>query len=59
MDATNGKVKVTYFHAESLGKAPDFLTLLNGGVTDVVNVTPGDMMMVLLIPLPRLLKMLD
>jgi TRAP-type transport system periplasmic protein len=40
-DATGGRVQFTYFHAESLGKAPDFLTLLNGGVTDVVNVTPG------------------
>jgi TRAP-type C4-dicarboxylate transport system substrate-binding protein len=40
-DATQGRVQFTYFHAESLGKAPDFLTLLNGGVTDVVNVTPG------------------
>jgi TRAP-type C4-dicarboxylate transport system substrate-binding protein len=40
-DATGGRVQFTYFHSESLGKAPDFLTLLNGGVTDVVNVTPG------------------
>jgi TRAP-type C4-dicarboxylate transport system substrate-binding protein len=40
-DATAGRVQFTYFHAEALGKAPDFLTLLNGGVTDVVNVTPG------------------
>jgi TRAP-type transport system periplasmic protein len=41
MDATGGKIKITYFHAESLGKASDFVTLLNGGVTDIVNLTPG------------------
>jgi len=40
-DATGGKVKITYYHAESLGKAADFITLLKGGVTDIVNLTPG------------------
>ncbi len=38
---TGGKVKVTYYHAESLGKTGDFLTLLDGGVADIVNIIAG------------------
>jgi TRAP-type C4-dicarboxylate transport system substrate-binding protein len=41
MDNSGGKIKITYYHAEALGKAPDFLSLLEGGVTDIVNLTPG------------------
>jgi TRAP-type C4-dicarboxylate transport system substrate-binding protein len=41
MDSTGGRIKITYFHAESLGKASDFVDLLKGGVTDIVNLTPG------------------
>jgi TRAP-type C4-dicarboxylate transport system substrate-binding protein len=41
-DATKGRVTITYYHAESLGKVADFLNLLNGGVTDIVNITPGN-----------------
>jgi len=41
-EATGGRVKFTYYHAESLGKAAEFVNLLNGGVTDVVNITPGN-----------------
>jgi TRAP-type C4-dicarboxylate transport system substrate-binding protein len=38
---TDGKVKVTYYHAESLGKTGDFLTLLDGGVADIANIVAG------------------
>jgi TRAP-type transport system periplasmic protein len=40
-DGTNGRLKINYYHAESLGKIADFVTLLNGGVTDIVTLTPG------------------
>ncbi|MDD5702383.1 MAG: TRAP transporter substrate-binding protein DctP, partial [Dehalococcoidales bacterium] len=39
---TGGQVKITYYHAESLGKAADFINLLNGGVADIANCTPGN-----------------
>ena len=39
-DKTNGRVKFTYYHSESLGKMADFLTMLNNGVVDAACVTP-------------------
>jgi TRAP-type C4-dicarboxylate transport system substrate-binding protein len=38
---TGGKVKVTYYHAESLGKTGDFLNLLDGGVADIASLITG------------------
>jgi TRAP-type C4-dicarboxylate transport system substrate-binding protein len=40
-EATGGRIKFDYYHSESLGKSSEFLNLLEGGVTDVVNFTPG------------------
>jgi TRAP-type transport system periplasmic protein len=36
-DKTNGRVKFTFFHSESLGKQVDFLNMIKGGIVDVVN----------------------
>lgn len=38
-ERTGGRVKVTYYHAESLGKAGDFVNMLKGGVVDMANLT--------------------
>lgn len=40
-EATGGRITFEYYHSESLGKSAEFLNLLEGGVTDVVNITPG------------------
>jgi len=39
-EKTNGQVKFTFYHSESLGKVSDFLNMLNGGVVDAVSLTP-------------------
>jgi TRAP-type transport system periplasmic protein len=36
-DKTNGRVKFTFFHTESLGKQSEFLNMIKGGIVDVVN----------------------
>jgi TRAP-type transport system periplasmic protein len=41
MEKTGGKVKITMYHSESLGKETDFLTMMNGGIVDIINLTPG------------------
>jgi TRAP-type transport system periplasmic protein len=37
---TNGKVKVTAFHNQTLGKVSDHLTMLDTGITDIAMVMP-------------------
>lgn len=38
---TGSRVKITYFHAETLGKSRDFLDMLDRGVCDIVTVIPS------------------
>jgi TRAP-type transport system periplasmic protein len=37
---TGGKVKITYYHANTLGKTADFINMLNNGICDIVRLTP-------------------
>jgi len=36
-DKTNGRVKFTFYHTESLGKQAEYLNMIKGGIVDVVN----------------------
>jgi TRAP-type C4-dicarboxylate transport system substrate-binding protein len=36
-EKTNGRVKFTFYHSESLGKSVDFLNMVKGGVVDAAN----------------------
>jgi TRAP-type transport system periplasmic protein len=38
---TDGKVKISYFHAETLGKSRDFLEMLDKGVADIITIIPS------------------
>jgi len=38
---TNNKVQITVYHG-TLGKATEFLTMLDGGACDIANLTPGN-----------------
>jgi TRAP-type transport system periplasmic protein len=40
-DKTGGRVKVTVYHAESLGKQTEFINMMKGGVVDIANLSAG------------------
>ncbi len=55
---TDGKVKISIFHAETLGKIRDFLEMLDKGICDIVTIIPpmygGQFEMMGLFDLPML-----
>ena len=40
-ERTGGRVEITYFHSESLGKTPDFINMLNAGIVDIIYNNPA------------------
>ena len=38
---TEGRVKIEIYYSETLGKSADALDMLNGGVCDIVSISPG------------------
>ena len=58
--ATNGRIKVTYFHAESLVKMPDLLDATGAGTCDIAmidaSLTPARLPITDILALPMLFK---
>lgn len=40
-DKTGGRVKITAFHSESLGKQTDFINMMKGGIVEIANLSAG------------------